>query len=163
MYEEKCPAPMYDYSFTKTPFIYSSENSNMSFFYNCTTEPIDYPTYEVDCVKQASLHSFAVLHKEALDHKYYSFNECQFMTDLPVHVHGISNFTSLLLMNYTEILKMGFILKWTESGCQYCEKCGGRCGFDNHKFLCFCKDKPYLKSCGDGNALEIIMSYFLYG
>lgn len=165
VYEEKCPTPLYDYSFFKTPFISSFENSNMSFFYNCTKEPIDYPTYEVDCVKQSTLHSFAVFHKEALNHQYY-FHECQFMTDVPVYVHGISNFTSLLRMNYTEILKMGFIMKWTipePDDCQLCEKSGGRCGFDNHKFLCFCKDKIHSKSCGDGNALENRMSYFPNG
>lgn len=154
VYEEKCPAPMYNYSldFNQTPFTYSCENFNLSFFYNCTTEPIDYPTYEVECAKNATHNSFAVFYKEALEHKNYPFNECQFTVDVPVKMNASLDFKTLLRMNYTEILKMGFLLNWNESDCQHCEKSGGRCGFDDHKFLCFCKDKPHLKTCHSGNS-----------
>ncbi|XP_057733445.1 LEAF RUST 10 DISEASE-RESISTANCE LOCUS RECEPTOR-LIKE PROTEIN KINASE-like 1.2 isoform X3 [Arachis stenosperma] len=148
-YEEKCPAPMNNYSFDKLPFTYSSENNNLTFFYNCTTKPIDYPIYEVDCAENASHSSFAVFHKEVLERKNYSMNECQFVINVPLNMNAAVNFSSLLQMNYTEILKMGFLLNWTAPSCQYCEKSGGRCGFDGDQFLCFCKDKSYLKSCGD--------------
>ncbi|CAJ1951985.1 unnamed protein product [Sphenostylis stenocarpa] len=149
-YEDNCPVPLYNYSFDQTPFTYSSENWNLSFFYNCTTEPIDYPTYEVDCAKNASHYSFGVFHKEALEHRNYSLNECQFMVNVPFYKNAAVNFTSLLRMNYIEILKMGFLLNWTAPDCQYCETSGGRCGFDSNQFLCFCKDKSYLKTCGSG-------------
>lgn len=158
VYEDKsCPAPMYNYTLDldQTPFTYSPQNSNLSFFYNCTTEPMDYPAYEVDCAKNATHYSFAVFHKEALEHKNYSLNECQFMVNAPLSLNSTVNFTSLLRMNYTEVLKMGFLLNWRAApDCQHCEKSGGHCGFDNNKFLCFCKDKSYPKSCGgDGNTL----------
>lgn len=151
VYEDKCPTPMYNYSLDQTPFTYSSDNFNLSFFYNCTTEPIDYPTYQVDCAKNATHYSFAVFHKEALEHKNYSLSECQYMVYVPLNMNAAVNFTSLLRMNYTEILKMGSLLNWSVPDCQYCEKSGGRCGFDGYQSLCFCKDKSYLKSCGDGN------------
>ena len=151
VYEDKCPIPLYNYTFDQTPFTYSSENWNLSFFYNCSTEPIDYPTYEVDCAKNATHFSFAVFHKEALEHKNYSLNECQFMVTTPLNINEAVNISSLLRMNYTEILKTGFVLNWTAPHCHYCEKSGGRCGFDGNQFLCFCKDKSYLKSCGSGN------------
>ena len=151
VYEDKCPVPLYNYTFDQTPFTYSSENWNLSFFYNCSTEPIDYPTYEVDCAKNATHFSFAVFHKEALEHKNYSLNECQFMVNTPLNINESVNISSLLRMNYTEILTMGFVLNWTAPDCHYCEKSGGRCGFDGNQFLCFCKDKSYLKSCGSGN------------
>lgn len=151
VYEDKCPVPLYNYTFDQTPFTYSSENWNLSFFYNCSTEPIDYPTYEVDCAKNATHFSFADFHKEALEHKNYSLNECQFMVTTPLNINEAVNISSLLRMNYTEILKMGFVLNWTAPDCHYCEKSGGRCGFDGNQFLCFCKDKSYLKSCGSGN------------
>jgi len=156
VYEENCPAPMYNYSLAldQTPFAYSSENSNLSFFYNCTTEPIDYPTYEVECATNATHYSFAVFHKEALEHKNYSLNECQFMVNAPLVLNTSVNFTSLLKMNYIDVLKMGSVLNWTAPDCQHCEKSGGRCGFDNYKFMCFCKDKSYQKVCGDdGNII----------
>ncbi|XP_024641569.1 LEAF RUST 10 DISEASE-RESISTANCEUS RECEPTOR-LIKE PROTEIN KINASE-like 1.2 isoform X3 [Medicago truncatula] len=149
VYEENCPAPMYNYSLDQTPFTYSFENSNLSFFYNCTTEPIDYPTYEIECATNATHYSFAVFHKEALEHKNYSLNECQFMVNAPLVLNTNVNFTSLLKMNYIDVLKMGSVLNWTAPDCQHCEKSGGRCGFDNYKFICFCKDKSYQKVCGD--------------
>ncbi|XP_061350606.1 LEAF RUST 10 DISEASE-RESISTANCE LOCUS RECEPTOR-LIKE PROTEIN KINASE-like 1.2 [Gastrolobium bilobum] len=161
VFEDKCPAPIYNYSLDQTPFSYSSENSNLSFFYNCTTEPIDYPTYGVDCAKNATHYSFAVFHKEALEHKN-SFNECQFMVNAPLYMNAAVNFSSLLRMNYTEILKMGFLLNWTAPDCQYCEKSGGRCGFDGSQFLCFCKDKSYLKSCGGGKTFGKYTDRTLY-
>ncbi|RDX89887.1 LEAF RUST 10 DISEASE-RESISTANCE LOCUS RECEPTOR-LIKE PROTEIN KINASE-like 1.2, partial [Mucuna pruriens] len=146
--EDKCPIPLYNYSFDQTPFTYSSENWNLSFFYNCT---IDYPTYEVDCAKNATHYSFAIFHNEALEQKNYSLNEFQLMVNAPLNKNIAVNFTSLLRMNYTEILKMGFLLNWVAPYFQYCEKSGGHCGFDGNQFLCFYKDKSYLKSCGDGN------------
>ncbi|WJX29859.1 hypothetical protein P8452_18458 [Trifolium repens] len=151
VYEKNCPAPMYNYSLAldQTPFTFSSENSNLSFFYNCTTEPIDYPTYDVECAENATHYSFAVFHKEALEHKNYSLNECEFMVNTPLVLNTSVNFTSLLRMSYIDVLKMGFVLNWTAADCQHCEKSGGRCGFDNYQFICFCKDKSYLKICGD--------------
>ncbi|WJX25680.1 hypothetical protein P8452_14696 [Trifolium repens] len=155
VYDKNCPAPMYNYTLAldQTPFTYSSENSNLSFFYNCTTEPIDYPTYDVECAENATHYSFAVFHKEALEHKNYSLNECEFMVNTPLVLNTSVNFTSLLRMSYIDVLKMGFVLNWTVPDCQHCEKSGGRCGFDNYKFICFCKDKSYLKICGDDDAL----------
>jgi len=164
-YEDNCPVPLYNYSFHQTPFTYSSENWNLSFFYNCTTEPIDYPTYKVDCARNASHYSFAVFHEEALEHKNYSLNRCQFMVNAPFTMNASVNFTGLLRMNYIEILKMGFLLNWTAPDCKYCEKSGGRCGFDGNQFLCFCKDKSYVKSCGSGNNtfrnIVILLSLFI--
>ncbi|KEH27004.1 wall-associated kinase-like protein [Medicago truncatula] len=170
VYEENCPAPMYNYSLDQTPFTYSFENSNLSFFYNCTTEPIDYPTYEIECATNATHYSFAVFHKEALEHKNYSLNECQFMVNAPLVLNTNVNFTSLLKMNYIDVLKMGSVLNWTAPDCQHCEKSGGRCGFDNYKFICFCKDKSYQKVCGDdglasgvlGAALAVITGLYFY-
>ncbi|XP_027924403.1 LEAF RUST 10 DISEASE-RESISTANCE LOCUS RECEPTOR-LIKE PROTEIN KINASE-like 2.5 isoform X2 [Vigna unguiculata] len=73
------------------------------------------------------------------------------MVNAPFSMNASVNFTGSLRMNYIEILKMGFLLNWTAPDCEYCEKSGGRCGFDGNQFLCFCKDKSYLKSCGSGN------------
>ncbi|KAI4347203.1 hypothetical protein L6164_008037 [Bauhinia variegata] len=154
VYEENCPAPMYNFSLDQTPFTYTSDNANISFFYNCATEPVDYPTYEVDCAKNATHYSFAVFHKEALE-KNYSLSECQFTFNAPVRVNDAVNFTSLLQMNYTEILKMGFVLSWTASDCGDCEKSGGRCGFDDHKFLCFCRDKTHTRNCEVENHISV--------
>ena len=39
------------------------------------------------------------------------------MVDVPVDVRIGVNLTSLLLMNYTEVLKMGFSLNWNAHDC----------------------------------------------
>ncbi|KHN20756.1 Putative serine/threonine-protein kinase [Glycine soja] len=150
VYEDKCPVPLDNYTFYQTPFTYRSENWNLSFFYNCSIEPKNYPTFEVDCAKNATHYSLDVFHKEALEHKTYSLNECQFMVNVPLNMNAAINFTSLLRMNYPEILKMGSLLNWIAPDCQDHEKSGGRCGSDGNQFLCNCKDKSYLKSCGSG-------------
>ncbi|XP_050255397.1 LEAF RUST 10 DISEASE-RESISTANCE LOCUS RECEPTOR-LIKE PROTEIN KINASE-like 1.2 isoform X5 [Quercus robur] len=117
-------------------------------FYNCTSKP-NYPIYELVCASNCTLHSFAVFHKEALELHNYSSDWCQSFVDVPVDVHNGVNFTSLLLMNYTDVLKMGFSLNWSAHDCNSCEKSNGRCRFENNEFVCFCGDRPHLETCDD--------------
>ncbi|XVF84761.1 hypothetical protein PTKIN_Ptkin17bG0065000 [Pterospermum kingtungense] len=51
-----------------------------------------------------------------------------------------------------EILKRGFVLKWTASNCSICEASGGMCGFDDttYHFKCFCPDRPHSWGCKPG-------------
>ncbi|GLU12984.1 hypothetical protein SLE2022_296350 [Rubroshorea leprosula] len=121
VYEEIRPIPLQNFTLHRTPFSLSSDNFNFSFLYNCTKHPV-YPTY------------------------YPSF------VNAPILGMGSNcNFTSLVKTNYSEILKMGFILNWTAHSCSNCESSGGRCGFDDHQFICFCPDKPHSKTCNDGD------------
>ncbi|GMN34583.1 hypothetical protein TIFTF001_042078 [Ficus carica] len=59
-------------------------------------------------------------------------------------------FSSLLNMNYTIVLKMGFFLNWNAHSCGSCEMSGGRCGINANEFVCFCDDRPHKKTCDDG-------------
>lgn len=150
VYEETCPAPLQNITLHRTPFNLSSDNVDFSFFYNCTEEP-DYPTYSVSCAGNASFYSFAVFHKDILESNY-SIESCQSFVDAPVYMGNNVNFSSLLETNYTEILKSGFVLNWTAHSCSQCESSGGRCGYDNNEFICFCQDKPHSETCNDGNS-----------
>ncbi|GLT48880.1 hypothetical protein SLA2020_224710 [Shorea laevis] len=51
--------------------------------------------------------------------------------------------------DYSEILRMGFLLNWTAHSCSNCESSGGHCGFDNDHFICFCQDRSHSKTCND--------------
>jgi len=42
-------------------------------------------------------------------------------------------------------------MKWTAPFCNTCES-GGRCGFENNEFNCFCRDGPRLKSYHAGSS-----------
>ncbi|CAL2262299.1 unnamed protein product [Prunus armeniaca] len=103
--------------------------------------------YPIDCASNASHHSFAIFHKEVVEDMNYS---CLSPVNLPVDVAvGVE---ALLQMNYTEILKMGFLLNWTAQNCSKCEKSSGRCGFKNNEFVCFCSDRPHSQSCDHDNS-----------
>ncbi|XVE64030.1 hypothetical protein DITRI_Ditri07aG0068700 [Diplodiscus trichospermus] len=148
--EDDCPTPRQNLSFDTTPFSLSPENVNLSFLYDCKELP-DYHTYPVSCASNASLHSFAVLHIEALENTNYSVESCQTLVNAPVYINGIANFVRLLDMNYTEVLRMGFALNWTVYNCSNCMRSGGRCGFDStNEFVCFCSDGSHHKTCNDG-------------
>ncbi|CAI8594899.1 unnamed protein product [Vicia faba] len=52
-------------------------------------------------------------------------------------------------MNYIDILKMGFVINWTAPDCQHCEKMVEDVDLIIiSSYICFCKDKSYLKICG---------------
>ncbi|KAK9278444.1 hypothetical protein L1049_028009 [Liquidambar formosana] len=149
--EDSCPTPLHNISLDGTLFSYSSTYSNLSLFYNCTSEPADYLTYySVQYISNATFHSFAIFHKEGLSRVNYSIESCQSWVDAPVDLGADYEFESLWKTNYTEILKMGFVLNWTANNCSNCERSGGHCRFDDNKFLCFCSDRPHLKTCDDG-------------
>ena len=86
------------------------------------------------------------------------------MVDVPVDVRIGVNLTSLLLMNYTEVLKMGFSLNWNAHDSSSCKRSSGQCGFQNNQFVCFCHDQAHLKTFDDGTSegnFLIIIDYFL--
>lgn len=58
---------------------------------------------------------------------------------------------NLMNMSYGDVLKMGFLLNWNTDHCDGCEISGGRCGFENNEFVCFCLDGPHQRTCTDGN------------
>ncbi|KAF3971318.1 hypothetical protein CMV_005076 [Castanea mollissima] len=124
IYKETCPAPLHNVSLDHTPFNFSLYCSDFSIFYNCTSKP-NYPIYDLVCASNSTLHSFAVFHKEALELHNCSSDWCQSFVDVPMDVHNGVNFTSLLLMNYTDVLKMGFSLNWSVHDCNSCEKSSG--------------------------------------
>ncbi|GLU18252.1 hypothetical protein SLE2022_345600 [Rubroshorea leprosula] len=150
VYEEMCPIPLQNATFHRTPFSLSSDDVYFSFLYNCT-EQLDYHTYPLRCASNTSSYSFAVFHEEGLESSNYSVESCQSFVDAPVYMdmNTYSNFTSLLKANYSEILRMGFLLNWTAHGCSNCESSGGRCGYDNDHFICFCQDRSHSKTFND--------------
>ncbi|TQD82998.1 hypothetical protein C1H46_031431 [Malus baccata] len=164
VYDDKCPLPQHNLSLDRTPFNYSSDHVNFSFFYDCPEDPSEYMlSYPIDCASNGSHHSFATFHKELVERMNYSLDSCRSSVHLPFD--GAANVDALMQMNYTEILKMGFILNWTAQNCSNCERSGGRCGFDDNEFVCFCSDRPHVKTCDDGTSvvklsLLVVIEFF---
>lgn len=159
VYEESCQTPLQNLTLDRTPFNFSS-NTDLFIWYNCTENPPQYGTYPINCYSNATLHSFAGFHKDVLVNANYSFESCQSFAYAPVHLDNGVDLASLGSMNYTEILKMGFLLNWTAHSCSNCEASGGRCGFSNNEFVCFCEDRPHLKTCDDGNSSVHLPFFF---
>ncbi|EYU41280.1 hypothetical protein MIMGU_mgv1a019015mg, partial [Erythranthe guttata] len=105
----QCPTPQRNFTVDGTPFSYGPATSDLFFFYNCAS-PYDRETYAVDCASNASSHSFAVFHVELLKHWNYSIASCRWgPVNAPIEDDGLDK---LLRMNYTTILKKGFVLQW---------------------------------------------------
>ncbi|KAK9926336.1 hypothetical protein M0R45_023573 [Rubus argutus] len=153
--DEYCPLPLHNLSLDQTPFSYSSTHVDFSFFYNCSQEPVDYMhTYAISCSSNSTFHSFATFHKEAVEYMNHTLlDSCESSVDVPVDDHEAAGVDTLLEMSYTEILKMGFLLNWIPQNCSNCVTSGGRCGFNDNEFVCFCSDRTHDKTCDDGEKL----------
>ncbi|GMQ11379.1 hypothetical protein CsSME_00054035 [Camellia sinensis var. sinensis] len=150
-FENTCPIPLHNFSIEGTPYNYSPSYVDLFFFYNCSTYPIKDPTYRVDCASNATDLSFAVFHKEVLEYENYSIDSCNSWVNAPVETGDIKK---LLEMNFTDVLRRGFVLQWSEDYCSDCKRSGGNCGSINNKFTCFCSDKQHSKTCDDGKRSE---------
>ncbi|KAG6745812.1 hypothetical protein POTOM_050322 [Populus tomentosa] len=158
VYEETCPTHLHNISLDRTtPFTISPGYTNFSFFYNCTSKPKDnYSLHDLSCATNSTHYSFARFHLEEIEMRSnYSLNSCQDFANAPIHT-GEEDIGRLFRVNYTEVLKTGFLLNWTAHNCSTCERRGGCCGFENNEFICFCRDRPRPKSCDDGNSLNVV-------
>eukprot|EP00257_Ricinus_communis_P026734 XP_025014148.1 LEAF RUST 10 DISEASE-RESISTANCE LOCUS RECEPTOR-LIKE PROTEIN KINASE-like 1.2 isoform X3 [Ricinus communis] len=136
--EDTCPTPLHNVTLDRTPFNISPGYIDLSFFYNCTSKPTEYPSYPISCAPtNDSLVSFAGFHIGLLEYwDNHSLESCHYIVNAPLHINGYGAFDdNVLTTNYTEFLKMGFVLNWTAHNCSTCEGSGGRCGFDNINFL----------------------------
>lgn len=152
LYDNTCPTPLNNFTLDHTPFNYSSDHADLYFFYRCTSRPDYFGIYPIECASNSTHHSFAGFHKELLGHFNFTVESCQSSNNAPVYVNGDDGKEVLLKSNYTEILEEGFVLSWNEANCSSCENSGGHCGYDNSEFVCFCRDRPHLKTCNDGNS-----------
>ncbi|XP_030455397.1 LEAF RUST 10 DISEASE-RESISTANCE LOCUS RECEPTOR-LIKE PROTEIN KINASE-like 1.2 [Syzygium oleosum] len=148
--QDSCGAPPRNNSLERTPFNLSSANDDLFFYYNCTSKPTGF-TYPVDCASDYTHYSFALFPKTAAQDLYSAVSSCDPPVSVPVDVNA--NITSLASMNYSEIIKMGFLLNWTAINCSNCEGSEGRCGFENNNFVCFCQDGPHSQTCNDDKCI----------
>ncbi|WCJ21928.1 Protein kinase superfamily protein [Euphorbia peplus] len=162
--EDTCPAPLHNVTLDRTPFSLSPDYYNFSFFYNCTNKPTNYPDYPISCYTNSSRYSFALFHTDILElSENYSLDSCAYFVYAPLHIDTDFDGRLFSTMNYTEILKSGLLLNWTAPNCSTCERSGGRCGFENNEFVCFCSDKSYSNSCPDGPNIKLKVAIGLAG
>ncbi|KAF8040289.1 hypothetical protein BT93_B2504 [Corymbia citriodora subsp. variegata] len=140
------------------------------FFYNCTDSfSFHYPTVPVNCTSKPIYNSFVALIHPNEPH-YQEGGACQSSVAVPVELkEEISNQT-IVDVDYKELLKEGFILKWDllpGKSCNSCRQSEGQCGLsDERNFWCYCPDGTrHHKDCNSSNSGKVfrIMLDLLHG
>lgn len=140
--KNSCPTPLHNFSISGSPFDYGLDFAELHFFYNCSFND-ESARINLSCASNRSHHSFALFHPEFLQ-KDYSVDLCQATVTTPITAVDLD----FVKMNYTEILKNGFSLKWNGVDCSKCVKSGGRCGSLDDNFICICNDQVRSGKCG---------------
>ncbi|GAA0169323.1 transmembrane signal receptor [Lithospermum erythrorhizon] len=119
------------------PLEYSSQNSNLTFYFNCTSSIVGLRV--VDCLSMGGNRSYIVQGADPKIIDWYVHCEEKVSTTLIGReiIEGWFN-----TVNFGRIMNLGFELKWTTSlKCHRCEESNGKCGFnDLRELLCFCND-----------------------
>jgi hypothetical protein len=86
VYEETCPTPLHNIRLDRT-FTISPGYTNLSFFYNCTSKPVDnYPLHNLSCATNSTHYSFADFHLEEREmHSIYSLKSCHDFVNALIH------------------------------------------------------------------------------
>ncbi|KAK1387958.1 putative serine/threonine-protein kinase [Heracleum sosnowskyi] len=142
-HENTCPTPLHNFSISGIPFENGLDFGELHFFYNCSFEDKS-ARIILKCASNVSHHSFAVFHTEFLKN-IYSVDKCQATVTSPISITAVD--MSIVKMNYREILRRGFVLKWNSGDCSKCVKSGGRCGSLDHNFICICNDQARSTKC----------------
>ncbi|XP_077244667.1 LEAF RUST 10 DISEASE-RESISTANCE LOCUS RECEPTOR-LIKE PROTEIN KINASE-like 1.2 isoform X4 [Tasmannia lanceolata] len=140
--DNNCPRLFHNLTLDRTPFHLTPSTLNVSFFLNCThLPPQTYIYFKISsCVPTETRYSFATFEE-------YGGLGCESMVIAPIRADAVPLFPGYL-DGYSEFMKKGFVLEWTANNCSICAKSGGRCGFNGtSQFVCFCPDRPHLKSC----------------
>ncbi|KAJ4974336.1 hypothetical protein NE237_007510 [Protea cynaroides] len=144
-----CPVPLHNLTLQDTPYQFSSTPSNLFFFYNCSisVKSITGSFQTIDCGTSINgNYSFAYFEGSGTTLSH-SRNICQSKVTAPVDTNGMNN-SELQEISNSALLKRGFLLKWTGNrNCSKCEASGGRCGFNNEEFWCFCPNGSHGVSC----------------
>ncbi|KAF8040278.1 hypothetical protein BT93_B2497 [Corymbia citriodora subsp. variegata] len=141
------------------PFLGHSYSFHPSlwFFYNCTDSfSFHYPTVPVSCTSKPIYNSFvALIHPN--EPYYQEGGACQSSVVVPVELKEEFSNQTIVDIDYKELLKEGFILKWDllpGKSCNSCRQSKGQCGLsDERNFWCYCPDGTHHhKDCNNGNS-----------
>ncbi|VFQ87178.1 unnamed protein product [Cuscuta campestris] len=146
---DECPIPRRNFTTERTPFSYGPNTADLVFFYNCT-QRYGMETYQLRCAANGTHHAFAIFGFDLMEHKDFPVQGCEPPVHVPVEAEGLDK---LFELNYTEVLKKGFVLQWNASSfCGGCEKSGGSCGFYKNRSVCMCFNQTSNGTCPQSDA-----------
>ncbi|KAL6007568.1 hypothetical protein ACLOJK_033066 [Asimina triloba] len=143
--KESCPWPTHNVTFQRTPFVGSSQNVALFFYFHCADalpERIGfYPVHNISCLSNASHQSYTTFADPQLLDPFSYVDDCMSWAYEPVLTEDDEK-VNFEISDYKQILKMGFFMEWKADNCTKCVQSGGRCGFYNNTSgsICFCPD-----------------------
>ncbi|XP_027123240.2 LEAF RUST 10 DISEASE-RESISTANCEUS RECEPTOR-LIKE PROTEIN KINASE-like 1.2 isoform X1 [Coffea arabica] len=138
-----CPRPRHNLTLEDLPLNYTTQDLNLTFYFNCTVARLPFSAYPVDCLKSGGNMSFVSLETGTnSDPDWFKFcEEKVVVTVTKEEIEGVINWNANGIWESTFA---GFVLDWYSGfECAGCENSGGRCGHNNtttEEFLCFCND-----------------------
>ncbi|XP_027167985.1 LEAF RUST 10 DISEASE-RESISTANCE LOCUS RECEPTOR-LIKE PROTEIN KINASE-like 1.2 [Coffea eugenioides] len=138
-----CPRPRNNLTLVDLPLNYSTQDLNLTFYFNCTRPRLPFSAYPVDCLKSGGNMSFFSLEAGTTsDPDWFKFcEEKVVVTVTEGEIEGMINGKDNNIIRNS--LFSGFVLDWYRGfECAGCENSGGGCGHNNStkEFLCFCND-----------------------
>ncbi|XP_042493350.1 LEAF RUST 10 DISEASE-RESISTANCE LOCUS RECEPTOR-LIKE PROTEIN KINASE-like 2.1 [Macadamia integrifolia] len=152
--QNDCHVPLHNLTFNGSQFVLGQTTENLNFYYNCTRSiPSRYLYFPINCSSyNLGNQSFALYeHDLGLPNLNDSLETCNPIVSAPVEKYnGMRNYVQLLDIGYSGLIDGGFQLQWNETASSYCSECqgsGGRCGFYEEEFWCFCQGESHSQSC----------------
>nr|POE91695.1 leaf rust 10 disease-resistance locus receptor-like protein kinase-like 1.2 [Quercus suber] len=152
---QTCPRPRarHSVSLETLPLKYSSIDLNLSFYFNCTSDPaITVPPIPCLNVNGSYRHSYVFVENHETEGYDWSKN-CEEKAVVTVrHIQTEINIEDLI-DRFGGAMNDGFVLDWERvKDCVACENSEGYCGYNAtaEEFLCFCNDgSTHRNSCKD--------------
>ena len=120
--------------------------SNLILLSNCPSEFGEvFPKNKVGCDLGRNGSDWVLAIKAKDSNSNYTYEACN-VAVAPVHTYDEADDST----DYLKLIRNGFDLKWTVTGCRECEDSGGYCGYEGepvNEFKCLCDDVPQSGSC----------------
>ncbi|XP_048231620.1 LEAF RUST 10 DISEASE-RESISTANCE LOCUS RECEPTOR-LIKE PROTEIN KINASE-like 1.2 isoform X2 [Ricinus communis] len=137
---QTCPRARHNLTLDNLPLNYTDLNLNLSFYFNCTSNPSSSNTslFGIECLGVGTTQSYVVMTE---DDEVDWIGKCMdhvVATVMRTEITGIN-----LITGFGAAMNQGFVLDWrTVKECGACEVSGGFCGYNeiDEQFLCFCQD-----------------------
>ncbi|CAL9148728.1 unnamed protein product, partial [Musa hybrid cultivar] len=155
--DDRCPLPTFNITSGLYPFDLSSANKRIFFLVNCSSSvnlPASYQN--ISCATDGGLSYFGGEYNGSVKLNF-SGGVCKLFV-VPV----VGYIDVGIDVNYSALLRTGWLLNWTAPDCTECSDSGGRCGFNDttSKFMCICPDQVHTRKCGEYVALIQVLLFF---
>ncbi|CAL9779702.1 unnamed protein product [Musa acuminata subsp. burmannicoides] len=141
--DDRCPLPTFNITSGLYPFDLSSANKRIFFLSNCSSSMNLSAFQNISCAADGGLAYFGGEYNGS-GKLNLSGGVCKLFV-VPV----VGYIDAGIDVNYSALLRTGWLLNWTAPDCTECSDSGGQCGFNDTttKFMCICPDQVQTRKC----------------